>query len=482
MFFGLNIILLIGGVSWGYGNADMLSYITQTSDGGFVISGQISFTPYSIISFIKTDSLGNEIWRRFHYLPDSINLLANGYTYTGICNRGIPIRQMDDGGLILEAVVYNDSSEYFFLIMKTDSSGNTLWTKLYDSNYSTQNCHFELAGSGPSQGLIFCSATNDSLNNSKLLISKISNNGNLLWSKIYEYGNNGNGGTYISKTNDNGFIITGYNSYNTNPEYILATKIDSSGNIQWAWIYQCSEPNYNCRGINVKQTNDGNYIIAGTNIDGSNLANGNSILLKIDSNGNYLWSKTYYGNNNYSYTTSAIQTLDGGYAFCGNIYDSIPNSYGSGVYFVKTDSLGNTGCGDSSFTVTQHQINFVSYSIGDTSQISVIDSSKVFFVQNDPLTTTTICTDVGIKNVNTDFEISIYPNPFTTTTTLTLQGTYHNPSLFIYNLLGQEVRSISVGTKTQTTINREQLSSGMYFYKLIEDNKAVLGIGKMIVE
>ena len=67
-------------------------------------------------------------------------------------------------------------------------------------------------------------------------------------------------------------------------------------------------------------------------------------------------------------------------------------------------------------------------------------------------------------------------------TTLTLQGTYHNPSLFIYNLLGQEVRSIPVGTNKQITIQRNQLPSGMYFYKLIEDNKEVLGIGKMIVE
>ena len=74
------------------------------------------------------------------------------------------------------------------------------------------------------------------------------------------------------------------------------------------------------------------------------------------------------------------------------------------------------------------------------------------------------------------------PNPFTTQTTLTLQGTYHNPSLFIYNLLGQEVRSIPIGTNKQITIPRNQLPSGMYFYKLIEENKEVLGIGKMIVE
>ncbi len=88
----------------------------------------------------------------------------------------------------------------------------------------------------------------------------------------------------------------------------------------------------------------------------------------------------------------------------------------------------------------------------------------------------------GINETKTQQRISISPNPFSTQTTLTLQGTYHNPSLFIYNLLGQEVRSIPIGTNTQITIPRGNLPAGMYFYKLIEDNKEVLGIGKIIAE
>jgi len=83
-----------------------------------------------------------------------------------------------------------------------------------------------------------------------------------------------------------------------------------------------------------------------------------------------------------------------------------------------------------------------------------------------------------ILNLN----LLLSPNPFTTTTTLTLQGICQNPSIFIYNLLGQEVRSIPVGTNTQLTINRERLASGMYFYKVIDENKEVIGIGKMVIE
>jgi hypothetical protein len=44
------------------------------------------------------------------------------------------------------------------------------------------------------------------------------------------------------------------------------------------------------------------------------------------------------------------------------------------------------------------------------------------------------------------------------------------------------VISFCVGMNTQLTINREHLASGMYLYKLIEENKEVIGIGKMVVE
>jgi len=104
-----------------------------------------------------------------------------------------------------------------------------------------------------------------------------------------------------------------------------------------------------------------------------------------------------------------------------------------------------------------------------------------------PIDTIGCYLSAGINQIS-DHEttITISPNPFTTTTTLTLQGTYQNPSLFIYNLLGQVVEtlhatSLQSGTNTQLTINRERLASGMYFYKLIDENNEVIGLGKMVI-
>ncbi len=113
-----------------------------------------------------------------------------------------------------------------------------------------------------------------------------------------------------------------------------------------------------------------------------------------------------------------------------------------------------------------------------------IDHVRNFYI-NDSTLHLCSCSNInlGIPNhSDQQLLIKIYPNPFSTATTLTLQGTVRNPTLFIYNLLGQEVKSIPVGTNKQVTIPRNNLPAGMYFYKLVEENKEPLAIGKLLVE
>jgi hypothetical protein len=79
--------------------------------------------------------------------------------------------------------------------------------------------------------------------------------------------------------------------------------------------------------------------------------------------------------------------------------------------------------------------------------------------------------------------ITLSPNPFQDKTLLTIQGTITNATLNIYNIEGKVVYKMTgiSGTNTQLTINHEQLSDGIYFYHLMENNE-VLAIGKIIVD
>ncbi|MEI6817062.1 MAG: T9SS type A sorting domain-containing protein, partial [Bacteroidota bacterium] len=97
---------------------------------------------------------------------------------------------------------------------------------------------------------------------------------------------------------------------------------------------------------------------------------------------------------------------------------------------------------------------------------------------------TTLCTNAAIYEIPQTTSLLLTPNPFSAQATLTFQSVspYNNMSLHVYNLFGQEVQNIFVGNNKDVIIHRNNLPSGMYFYKLIDETKALLGTGKMVVE
>jgi hypothetical protein len=93
------------------------------------------------------------------------------------------------------------------------------------------------------------------------------------------------------------------------------------------------------------------------------------------------------------------------------------------------------------------------------------------------------CGTVGISTLepaNTNEFVTIYPNPFHTYTTILINNDsqINNTELRIYNVLGKEVLHTAL-TKQQTTLKTSNLPSGLYFYKVIGNNKTIQ-TGKLI--
>ncbi len=85
---------------------------------------------------------------------------------------------------------------------------------------------------------------------------------------------------------------------------------------------------------------------------------------------------------------------------------------------------------------------------------------------------------IGEKNN----EIKIYPNPFSTCTTIEFQNKNNERhTLSIYNSTGQLVRKIEKITNGIVRIERKALKSGLYFFQLMNNTKRV-GSGKIIIE
>jgi hypothetical protein len=456
-----------GDIVWtnNYGLAPYGSYassVIQTKDSGYMIGGYLGTIDDSTYGFclIRLNSLGDSLWTKT-YLND-------------ISNIGLSIQQTNDGGFIITGYsgVSTNTSTFKTYLIKTNSLGDTLWTRIFEGmngGYSVLQTN--------DKGYFIAGYTNHfGAGGYDAYLIKIDSLGNNLWSKTYGGPNYDNAYT-VQQTTDNGYIIIGStSSFGSGGYDIYLIKTDSLGDTLWTRSYGGAGDD---AGEYVQQTNDKGYILIGsTNSFG---AGGYDVyLIKTDSLGDTLWTRTYGGSlDDYGY--SVEQTNDHGYIITGSTR-SFGEQFGN-VYLIKTDSLGNSGCNQGNTatifgpTSTQITIAPVQISYGGSLTYPPISVSNGG-------SSTTICFSSGITEIPFDnMSISIYPNPFNLSTTLYINGetNQNDYSLYIYNLLGQEVGSIYAGNKKEIVISREDLASGMYFYKLI-DNKGSIVTGKLMIE
>ena len=159
-------------------------------------------------------------------------------------------------------------------------------------------------------------------------------------------------GSSVIETSDGGFLALGTNgsvqqnsgvSVFVNQEPVLV-KTDSSGSILWTRTYSAEEGRLELSSI--IQTSDGGYALGGVQVNENDFPNSEDklSLIKIDSEGKVQWSRLLTGYNS-SHSGSInpmlggfIQTSDSGYAMATGYTHTM---YVSETWFVKTDAAGN---------------------------------------------------------------------------------------------------------------------------------------------
>jgi hypothetical protein len=184
-----------------------------TSDGGFGIIGFFS-SPYCC-QLLKFDSNGNSLWSK--------SFVINYY------DNGNSIALTPDNGFIICGDSYNQgfSNSDCFLI-KTDSIGTLQWSKTYGGpDLETANSVSPTSDGG----YIFAGTANSFSGNEDVYVVKTNSTGDTLWTKIY--GANGNErGKSIIQSPDGGYIIAGLNDAGLHPNTsnAIAIKTDVNGN------------------------------------------------------------------------------------------------------------------------------------------------------------------------------------------------------------------------------------------------------------
>ncbi len=298
-----------GGSSGDYGKS-----VQQTSDGGYIITGYTGGVPD--VWLIKTNEAGDALWTK---------------TFGGSpSDYGESVQQTTDGGYIITGYTrsYGAGSHDVYLI-KTDASGDTLWTKTYGGSSDDYGKSVQQTSDG---GYIIIGRTESyGAGDSDVWLIKTNEAGDTLWTKTYGGGSDDYGNS-VQQTSDGGYIITGY-KFGVVAYDVWLIKTDTSGNVLWTKTFDESGSEM---GNSVQQTSDGGYIITGSKYS---TGDKDVLLIKTDSSGDRLWTKIF-GGIGYDEGNSCYETTDGGYVIAG-----YTKSYGAGdsdVWLIKTDILGDT--------------------------------------------------------------------------------------------------------------------------------------------
>ena len=304
------------GMDWGY-------YAAQTNDGGYITVGRKDNGSLNMDAWlIKTDAAGDTMWTKTY----GANYIDEAYV----------VKQTSDGGYILAgaSTAFGWYGEGWLL--KTDGSGNVIWSKGFHPDPSGENewdnfydvtetsdGGFVALGFGGYQDYYW-----------QAWILKVDSDGNAVWNKSF-------GAQYdwerlysFQETSDGGFIAVGDKHYSygdTTSHDGWLVRFNGLGDTLWTKHYGAAQVDI-FRSVQI--TSDGNYIIAGER-EPYWAAGYKGWMVKVDSYGNMIWNNMY-GDGGFM----AVQkTPNGNYVAAGTKF--ISQAALNDAWVLKTDMNGN---------------------------------------------------------------------------------------------------------------------------------------------
>lgn len=83
------------------------------------------------------------------------------------------------------------------------------------------------------------------------------------------------------------------------------------------------------------------------------------------------------------------------------------------------------------------------------------------------------CGISSTPDIESGFGISIYPNPFSSATTLQSENLLRDATLTVYNASGQKIKQIENISGHTVVFSRENLPGGLYLFQLTQDNQLI---------
>ena len=303
--------------------AEEASGACQTADGGYVVAGQtLSFGAGSAdVYLVKLNALGETLWTRT--FGDSFP------------NAGYSIVQTADSGFVIAGYSYTSAQNLNdALLIKTDRSGNKQWSKTYGDTL------YEWASSvrqTPDGGYVFTGYKGSrTVSTRQVYVVKTNTAGDTAWTRTYG-GAAEDRGFCVELTGDGGYVVAGITqSYGAGSRDFYLLRMNSAGDTIWTRTFGASG---NDEGLSVARTNDNGFIVVGNTVPPDS-SDRDVYLVKVNASGDTEWTRTYDHSPGADAGNSVQTTSDGGIVIAG--YTNSP-SMDHDVYLLKTDANGSLG-------------------------------------------------------------------------------------------------------------------------------------------
>lgn len=267
--------------------------IKQTSDGGFVLGGYVSDASNADMFLVRTDAMGDTLWTR-RYGTTGGHLMEQ-------------IELASDGGFWLLGSGSSPGNGSDFHLVRVDMNGDLLWNKIYGGPEDEV-----VYGSAPTidGGIVMVGNRSIANSNSRTYAVRTDATGDTLWTRTYDTGAE-NAATSICATSDGGFVIAGFQVLPA-PIYrkVEVIRIDSAGNVLWNHLLDGDFFIANW----VEPTTDDGFILTGE------CSSPTAFLLRMDGNGNMQWARRYAHWESSNTGHCVRQMDDGGFTFSGVLY------------------------------------------------------------------------------------------------------------------------------------------------------------------
>lgn len=303
--------------------------------------------------------------------------------YGGVYSEnGYACVQTHDGGYAAIGSTFSyGAGGYDVYLLRLDSLGDTLWTKTYGDTAAEYGRDLQLTSDG---GFVIVGSTNShGTGKEDIYVLRTNSYGGLLWSKTYG-GSLSDDGWSIRATPDSGFIVCG-TTYSSGHGYgdLMLLKINGNGDSLWTKTYGGVGGE---SGYAVRVTLDGGLIAVGAT---GSFGEGYSSLyaVRTTSTGDSLWATTFGGPKaDLGYTVDV--TPDGGFMFAGVTVLTGSSYYD--MYVVKTDGNGqlqwehNYGGAKEDIAFSIAESIDGNYLIGGTTESSGAGGVDMYMVKIDP--------------------------------------------------------------------------------------------------